>query len=144
MVTAAALNENSHGIKGKGSDGISTVLAITQEEAQVIYKEQLRKNNMLDEDNEDDNAGMAQDSDNDDQAADGNDSDAGDMNRMKYTTTKKKKAALQNDFYKFQMKDYKKQKLEELRTGFEEDRRRLQKMMQKKQDKQQKLLKQNQ
>lgn len=38
MVTAAALNENSHGVKGKGSDGISTVLGISQEEAKEIYK----------------------------------------------------------------------------------------------------------
>lgn len=51
---------------------------------------------------------------------------------MEYTSNKKKKDIMQNDFYKFQVKDYKKEKLEELRKGFEEDRRRLAKMMLKK------------
>ncbi len=60
---------------------------------------------------------------------------------MEYTSTKKKKDLIQNDFYKFQMKDYKKEKLEELRKGFEEDRRRLAKMMLKKQAKDGKLAK---
>lgn len=61
----------------------------------------------------------------------GEDSDTGAMQRLKYTTTKKKKEALLKDFYKFQLKDYKKQKLEELRKGFEEDKRRLAKLEQK-------------
>jgi reverse gyrase len=42
---------------------------------------------------------------------------------------------LLNDFYKFQLKDYKKQKLEELRKSFDEDRKRLAKMMLKQQSK---------
>lgn len=127
IVTAAALNENSHGIKGKGSDGISTVQGITQEEAQAIYKKQMHKLNMNDEDNDDDQIeGNEMGEDDEDQ---GNDSDSGDMKRMKYTTTSKKKKALLNDFYKFQLKDYKKEKLEELRKGFEEDRRRLAKVL---------------
>ena len=41
-----------------------------------------------------------------------NENDEGDiedgMGGMKYTTTKKRKAAMMNDFYKFQLKDYKK------------------------------------
>ena len=60
-----------------------------------------------------------------DASGDGDDSDSGDMRRLKYTTTSKKKKALMNDFYKFQVKDYKKQKLEEIREGFENDKRRL-------------------
>eukprot|EP00347_Sterkiella_histriomuscorum_P020550 403337379 len=132
MVTAAALNENTHGIKGKGSDGISTVLGISQEDAVEIYKQQMRKMNMLDEeeDNQDHIKGNESDA-----SGDGDDSDSGDMRRLKYTTTSKKKKALMNDFYKFQVKDYKKQKLEEIREGFENDKRRLQKMMQKEQEK---------
>ncbi|CDW80894.1 UNKNOWN [Stylonychia lemnae] len=126
MVTAAALNENSHGVKGKGSDGISTVLGITQEEAKEIYDQQMRKLNHLDDDQQGDN----------EQQANEDDEDMGDgTGGMKYTTTKKRKAAMMNDFYKFQLKDYKKQKLEELRISFDEDRRRLAKMMSKQKEK---------
>lgn len=53
---------------------------------------------------------------------------------MEYTTNKNKRLLIQNDFYKFQFKETKKQKLEELREGFEEDKRRLAKMLVKKQN----------
>lgn len=49
--------------------------------------------------------------------------------QIKYTTNKEKKAQLKNDFYKFQVKDVKKKALEDLRKGFEEDRRRLAKAL---------------
>lgn len=56
----------------------------------------------------------------------------------KYTTNKEKWASISNDFYKFQIKEVKKQQLEDLRKGFEEDRRRLAKMLEKKQEKERK------
>ncbi len=60
---------------------------------------------------------------------------------VKYTSAKEKKAQVSNDFYKFQIKEVKKLQLEDLRKGFEEDRRRLAKMLMKKQEKEKKLLK---
>lgn len=45
---------------------------------------------------------------------------------------------MSNDFYKFQIKEAKKQQLEELRKGFEEDRRRLAKLLEKRQAKEKK------
>ena len=57
---------------------------------------------------------------------------------QKYTSNKEKRALLNNDFYKFQVKEVKKQQIEDLRKGFEEDRRRLAKMLEKKQEKERK------
>jgi hypothetical protein len=50
---------------------------------------------------------------------------------MKYTTNKEKTNLIKNDFYKFQLKDVKKRALDDLRKGFEEDRRRLAKVLSK-------------
>jgi reverse gyrase len=56
----------------------------------------------------------------------------------KYISSKEKNAQVANDFYKFQIKETKKTELEELRKGFEEDRRRLAKMLMKRQEKEKK------
>lgn len=109
IVTAE--DETNHGKKSKGSDGVNTVQGIKPEEAREYYLAQQKRRNKRSGDMEVEDEGM------------------------EYTSNKKKKDVLQNDFYKFQVKDYKKEKLEELRKGFEEDRRRLAKMMLKKQAK---------
>jgi len=98
------------GSKGRGTDGVSTVQGVSQEEALEYLKH--KGNKLLDEEVEP---------------------------GVKYTSNKEKKAQLANDFYKFQIKEVKKQQLEELRKGFEEDRRRLAKMLAKKQEKEKKL-----
>lgn len=95
--------ETLSGKKGRGTDGVSTVQGISQEEAQEYLKK--KGNKLLDEEVEP---------------------------GVKYTSNKEKKAQMQNDFYKFQIKEVKKQQLEELRKGFEEDRRRLAKLLIKK------------
>lgn len=97
------LPETQGSKKGRGTDGVNTVQGISQEEAEEYVKN--KGNKLLDEEVEP---------------------------GVKYTTSKQKKAMLANDFYKFQIKEVKKQQLEDLRKGFEEDRRRLAKMLQKK------------
>lgn len=95
--------------KGRGTDGVSTVQGVSQEEALEYLKQKGSK--LHDEEISD---------------------------KVKYTSNKEKKDALNKDFYKFQIKDVKKQQLEDLRQGFEEDRRRLAKMLLKKQEKEKK------
>ena len=94
---------------GRGTDGVSTVQGVTQEEALEYLKQKGSK--LHDEEITD---------------------------KVKYTSNKEKNAALNNDFYKFQIKDDRKQQQEDLRKGFEEDRRRLAKMLLKKQEKEKK------
>ena len=106
------LPETSGSKKGRGTDGVNTVQGISPEEAQEYLK--AKGNKLLDEEVE---------------------------QGVKYTTSKEKKAMVSNDFYKFQIKEVKKQQLEELRKGFEEDRRRLAKMLVKKQEKEAKAAK---
>ena len=108
IVTAE--DETNHGKKSKGSDGVNTVQGIKPEEAREYYLAQQKRRNKRS----------------------GNSEEVEEQDGMEYTSNKKKKDIMQNDFYKFQVKDYKKEKLEELRKGFEEDRRRLAKMMLKK------------
>ena len=105
--------ENEQGTKGRGTDGVNTVQGVSQEEAKEYFEKQMIKMN-----------------------GEGNADDEG----IKYLTNKEKNAMVKNDFYKFQLKDVKKQKLEELRKGFEEDRKRLSKLLQKRQAKDKKLL----
>ena len=100
--------ESENAKRGKGSDGVNTVQGVSQEEAKEYYDKQISKMN-----NENDE-------------------------ELKYTSNKNKRAMMSTDFYKFQIKEVKKQKLEELRKGFEEDRKRLAKLMSKRQDKQKK------
>jgi hypothetical protein len=92
--------------KGRGTDGVNTVQGISQEEAKEYLK--AKGNKLLDEKVE---------------------------QGSKYISSKEKNAQVANDFYKFQIKETKKTELEELRKGFEEDRRRLAKMLLKKQEK---------
>lgn len=94
--------------KGRGTDGVSTVQGISQEEAQEYLNKQRRK------------------------------LEGGDEEGVKYTSNKEKNALISNDFYKFQVKEARKQQLDDLRKGFEEDRRRLAKMLEKKQEKEKK------
>jgi hypothetical protein len=97
------LPETAGSKKGRGTDGVNTVQGISQEEAAEYVR--TKGNKLLDEEVEP---------------------------GVKYTSNKEKKAMLSNDFYKFQIKEVKKQQLEDLRKGFEEDRRRLAKMLIKK------------
>lgn len=64
---------------GRGTDGVSTVQGVSQEEALEYLKQ--KGNKLLDEEITD---------------------------KVKYTSNKEKNAAINNDFYKFQIKDVKK------------------------------------
>ena len=49
-----------------------------------------------------------------------------------FIANKKRKSLLETNFYKCQIKDYKRQKLDELRKGFEEDKAKLEALKKKK------------
>lgn len=88
------------GDRGKGSDGIATMKGISSVKAEEYFNKKRMAKEEIDE-----------------------------PDQIKYESNKKKKEKFKNDFYKFQIKEVKKQALEDLRKGFEEDRRRLAKMM---------------
>lgn len=107
------LPETQHGSgKGRGTDGVNTVQGVSQEEAKEYLDKQRRKLEGKGEDEDDEG--------------------------VKYTSNKVKRSLMTNDFYKFQIKEVKKQQLDELRKGFEEDRRRLAKLLEKRQAKEKK------
>lgn len=97
------VEEETEGAKrGKATDGVNTVQGVTQAEAENYYKYQQMKQEGVITATDKQNFGVG---------------------------GKNKRQQLKSDFYKFQFKEDKKSKLEELRTGFEDDKRRLAKML---------------
>jgi hypothetical protein len=97
------VQEETEGTKrGKATDGnTNTVQVVSREEAEDYYKMQQMKM----------------------------DGTVTEGDKLNFANGKKKNQQLKTDFYKFQFKEDKQSKLEELRSGFEDDKRRLAKMM---------------
>ena len=94
----------------KTRDGETTILGITQEQAQRIYQQQQERK---------EESGVKQE----------------------YISGKEHKDLIKRDFYMFQKKLVMKESLEKLRQGFEEDKKRIQKSMEKDSRRKEKLLK---